>query len=149
MASVVVFEDHPGILGLMIGIAAVQMVSFSTHYRHLGRALATQRRALLGAPAYLLVLLLGLRLWGPKGAAGVILAGNLVYGFLPTVLAFIKVVSVNRARRLREGEPSATPTGDEEDGPTPRVGVPIPPPTPLQPGPTSRAIRSLDPDDGN
>lgn len=144
MASIVVFEDHPGILGLMIGIAAAQMVSFSTHYRHLGRALATQRRALLGAPAYLLVLLLGLRFWGPKGAAGVILAGNLVYGFLPTVLAFSRVVAVNRVRRHRvHGVTEGSPVDRDEDAahPTPQVGVPVMPPAPLRVTPPLEAPR--------
>jgi CDP-diacylglycerol---serine O-phosphatidyltransferase len=102
MASIVVFRDHPGIIGLMVGIAAAQMVSFSTHYRHLGRAFGQQRRALVGAPLYLVLLLIGLRLWGPKGAAAVILAGNLIYGFLPTVLAFSRVLSIRRAAEPSE-----------------------------------------------
>ncbi|MEM6292722.1 MAG: CDP-alcohol phosphatidyltransferase family protein [Myxococcota bacterium] len=99
MASIVVFEHEPGALGLMIGIACAQMVSFSTHYRHLGRAIAKHRKALVGAPLYLVVLLLGLRLGGTRGAAGVILFGNLIYGFLPMFLAFQRVVSIRRARR--------------------------------------------------
>jgi CDP-diacylglycerol--serine O-phosphatidyltransferase len=117
MASIVVFRHEPGILGLLIGIACAQMVSFSTHYRHLGRAIAKSRRALVGAPVYLVVLLIGLRLGGPRGAAAVILTGNLVYGFLPSFLAFVRVVSIRRAARARGGEaPVAEPdeAGDEE-----------------------------------
>jgi CDP-diacylglycerol---serine O-phosphatidyltransferase len=111
MGSIVVFQDHPGVIGLMIGVAAAQMVSFSTHYRHLGRAFGQQRRALVGAPLYLVLLLIGLRLWGAKGAAAVILIGNLVYGFLPTVLAFTRVLSIHRAsRKTRE-------SGELPDGP--------------------------------
>ena len=119
MASIVVFRDHPGIIGLMIGIAAAQMVSFSTHYRHLGRAFGQQRRALVGAPLYLVLLLIGLRLWGPKGAAAVILAGNLVYGFLPTVLAFSRVLSIRRpgpddtSEAAPPSEPESLPGGGE------------------------------------
>ncbi len=105
MASIVVFEHEPGALGLMIGIACAQMVSFSTHYRHLGRAIAKHRKALVGAPLYLVVLLLGLRLGGSRGAAGVILFGNLIYGFLPMFLAFQRVVSIRRTRGHGDEEP--------------------------------------------
>lgn len=112
MASIVVFEHEPGALGLMIGIACAQMVSFSTHYRHLGRAIAKHRKALVGAPLYLVVLLIGLRIGGPRGAAAVILFGNLCYGFLPMVLAFQRVVSIRRA--ARRGElPAESPETDE------------------------------------
>ncbi len=107
MASIVVFENEPGALGLMIGVACAQMVSFSTHYRHLGRAIAKHRKAMVGAPLYLVVLLIGLRLGGAKGAAVVILFGNLAYGFLPMVLAFARVVSIRRAGR-------SSPDPDEE-----------------------------------
>jgi CDP-diacylglycerol--serine O-phosphatidyltransferase len=121
MASIVVFRHEPGILGLLVGIACAQMVSFSTHYRHLGRAIGKSRRALVGAPLYLVVLLVGLRLGGPRGAAAVILTGNLIYGFLPSFLAFARVVSIRRAARrapsrtpledaaLQDEEPEATP----------------------------------------
>jgi CDP-diacylglycerol---serine O-phosphatidyltransferase len=114
MASIVVFQDHPGVVGLMIGVAAAQMVSFSTHYRHLGRAFGQRRRALVGAPLYLVLLLIGLRLWGARGAAAVILTGNLVYGFLPTFLAFSRVLSIHRAsRRPNADEGGAAPAPAE------------------------------------
>ena len=127
MASIVAFEGEPAIIGLMIGIACAQMVSFSTHYRHLGRALTQHRRALVGAPVYLLVLLLGLRLWGPKGAALLILLGNLVYGFAPTVLAFNRVLSVRRAARRGLASPDERQLPleeDEEDDEDEPVGEP-------------------------
>lgn len=117
MASIVLFEHEHGALGLMIGIACAQMVSFSTHYRHLGRAIAKHRRALVGAPLYLVVLLLGLRLGGPRGAAAVILAGNLAYGFLPMVLAFQRVMSIRRAGGGEAEQDDEAPPGDE-DGPS-------------------------------
>lgn len=134
MASIVVFHDAPGILGLLVGIACAQMVSFSTHYRHLGRAIAKSRRALVGAPVYLVVLLIGLRLGGPRGAAAVILTGNLIYGFLPSFLAFVRVVSIRRASRrdpspeppedapedaVEEDEPEAAPEVEPEPLPEP------------------------------
>jgi phosphatidylserine synthase len=116
MASIVVFRDEPGMLGLLIGIACSQMVSFSTHYRHLGRAIAKSRRALVGAPVYLVVLLIGLRLGGPRGAAAVILTGNLLYGFLPSFLAFVRVVSIRRAARRTPVEVvEADESGDDEE----------------------------------
>jgi CDP-diacylglycerol--serine O-phosphatidyltransferase len=104
MSSVVVFADRPAVLGLMVGIACAQMVSFETHYRHLVRALANNRRAVFGAPVYLVVLLLGLRLAGPRGAAALILAGVLFYGFLPTLLAFHRVLGVRKAMRAARRE---------------------------------------------
>jgi CDP-diacylglycerol--serine O-phosphatidyltransferase len=110
MASIVLFENEPGALGLMIGIACAQMVSFSTHYRHLGRAIAKHRKALVGAPLYLVVLMIGLRLGGAKGASAVILTGNLAYGFLPMVLAFQRVVSIRRSTNPDE------PADDDADG---------------------------------
>ncbi len=116
MASIVVFKDEPGALGLMIGVACAQMVSFSTHYRHLGRAMARHRRAMVGAPLYLVVLLISLRLGGARGAAGVILFGNLVYGFLPMFLAFSRVVSIRRASRKVGAEQSASPDAPPERG---------------------------------
>jgi hypothetical protein len=72
--------------------------------------MARHRRALVGAPVYLVVLLLGLRVWGARGAAAVILLGNVAYGFLPTILAFARVVSVHRARvraAASDAEPDA------------------------------------------
>jgi CDP-diacylglycerol---serine O-phosphatidyltransferase len=101
MSSILVFEGEPALLGLMVGIACAQMVSFSTHYRHLGRVLAQHRRAMFGAPVYLVLLLIGLRLWGPRAAAATILVPILVYGFLPTVLSFARMLAARRARRHR------------------------------------------------
>lgn len=116
MASIVLFEHEPGALGLMIGIACAQMVSFSTHYRHLGRAIAKHRKALVGAPLYLIVLLIGLRFGGPRGAAAVILTGNLAYGFLPMVLAFQRVVSIRRSARNESSEPGEPGEDAAQDG---------------------------------
>lgn len=128
MASIVVFADAPGVLGLMIGIACAQMVSFSTHYRHLGRAIAKHRRALVGAPLYIVALLVGLRLGGPRGGAAVILAGNLVYGFLPTFLAFVRVVSIRRAAAQTPddaGAEDSTPSDEVEAPPSEPEDVPL------------------------
>jgi len=129
MTSIVVFHQEPALLGLMVGIACAQMVSFSTHYRHLGRALATSRRALVGAPVYLVVLLIGMRVWGARGAAAIILAAILVYGFLPTMLAFRRVLAVRRASRaLRRAASEPVPvvpgSADEIDEAAPADPAP-------------------------
>jgi len=99
MTSILVFAGEPALIGLMVGIACAQMVSFSTHYRHLGRALAHNRRALVGAPVYAVALLIGLQVWGARAAAATILVPILVYGFLPTVMMFRRVLAVRRAAR--------------------------------------------------
>jgi CDP-diacylglycerol--serine O-phosphatidyltransferase len=123
MSSIVVFRDHPELIGLMVGIAAAQMTSFSTHYRHLGRALGgwvsrrrrdrggrSRRRAMFGAPVYVVILLLGVRALGVQGATAIILVGNLVYGFLPTALAFTRALSL-----LRRVGRAADPQAHDED----------------------------------
>ncbi|MEM7153134.1 MAG: CDP-alcohol phosphatidyltransferase family protein [Myxococcota bacterium] len=109
MSSIVVFQNEPAIVGLMVGIACAQMVAFSTDYRHLGRALGgwvsrrrrrrggrARRRALFGATAYIVILLLGIRLFELKAAVGIILVINLVYGFFPSVLAFQRALELRR-----------------------------------------------------
>lgn len=113
MSSILVFQGEPALIGLMVGIACAQMVSFSTHYRHLFRALAKHRRALVGAPVYAVMLLIGLRVWGPRGAAITILVPVLIYGFLPTMLAFRRVLSVRRASRA--AHPDGAIEDDEDD----------------------------------
>ncbi len=118
MSSILVFQGEPALIGLMVGIACAQMVSFSTHYRHLFRALAKHRRALVGAPVYAVLLLIGLRVWGPRGAAITILVPVLIYGFLPTMLAFRRVLALRQARKgsVRGGSSAAEDdAGADED----------------------------------
>ncbi|MEM9461033.1 MAG: CDP-alcohol phosphatidyltransferase family protein [Myxococcota bacterium] len=116
MSSIVVFQGEPAIIGLMVGIACAQMVAFSTDYRHLGRALGgwvsrrrrrrggrDRRRAVFGATVYLLVLLIGIRLLSLRVAVGVILVGNLAYGFLPSALAFVRAIELRRQVARRRG----------------------------------------------
>ncbi len=140
MSSIVVFGDEPAVIGLMVGIAIAQMVAFSTDYRHLGRALGgwvsrrrrrrggrARRRALFGATVYILVLLLGIRLWELRAAVGLILVANLVYGFLPSVLAFRRAIELRRELARRRGAKGVLddpltpvpegPGGHADDGP--------------------------------
>lgn len=133
MSSIVVFREQPAIVGLMVGIACAQMVAFSTDYRHLGRAVGgwvsvrrrrrggrARRRALFGATAYILVLLLGIRLFALEAAVGFILVANLAYGFLPSVLAFRRAIELRRELARRRGaagvlDEPLTPVPEGED----------------------------------
>lgn len=115
MSSILVFAGEPALLGLMVGIACAQMVSFSTHYRHLGRVLAHNRRALVGGPVYAVALLLGFWVWGPRAAAATILVPILVYGFAPTVLMFRRVLAVRRAARARQPQLESLDDAGDDD----------------------------------
>ena len=98
VCSLILFARHRALIGMMVGIACIQMVSFDTHYRHLGRALAAHRRVIFGLPVLILLLLSGGRFWGPGVPAGVILGVSLVYGFIPTAAHFIALARRRRAR---------------------------------------------------
>jgi CDP-diacylglycerol--serine O-phosphatidyltransferase len=91
MSSIVLFTNMSTWVGFMVGVACALMVSFSTHYRHMGRALSKDKRALIGAPLYFLVFLLGGLIWGVKGSAATILFGSICYGFMPSAVHFISV----------------------------------------------------------
>lgn len=95
ICSLILFENHPVIVGLMTGVAIIQMVSFDTHYRHLGRVLASNRRILYGMPVMLIILLFGNFFWGKEVPVIIILAASLVYGFLPTVAHFVRLIGVD------------------------------------------------------
>jgi CDP-diacylglycerol---serine O-phosphatidyltransferase len=92
MSAIVLFVNQTTWVCFLVGIACTQMVSFSTYYRHLGRAMSHDRKALFGAPAGLLFFIFSAGFWGVKGAAVVILSGALLYGFLPSMLSFIYVI---------------------------------------------------------
>jgi len=102
LSSLLLVRDQPVLLGLMVGVACVQMVSFDTHYRHLGKLLSLSRRYQFGATGLLIVLLATGFLFGMKVAAAVILAASLGYGFFPTVIHF---------RRLMRGYGSGSGSG--------------------------------------
>jgi phosphatidylserine synthase len=92
MSSIVLFQDNDTWIGFMVGVACALMVSFSTHYRHMGRALSKDKKALIGAPLYLLVFIVGGLIWGVKGSGAVILFGAISYGFMPSALSFLEVL---------------------------------------------------------
>jgi CDP-diacylglycerol--serine O-phosphatidyltransferase len=88
LSSILVFEHQPALIGLVVGIACAQMVSFKTHYRHLGRALASREMPRRVAAVGFAVLVLGELAFGVEGASALILAASFVYGLLPSILGF-------------------------------------------------------------
>jgi CDP-diacylglycerol--serine O-phosphatidyltransferase len=114
LCALILFPEQDALVGVMVGVACTQMVSFSTHYRHLGRqvgkAFRDRKPALLGAPLYLLLMLLGARWWGVQVPVAVILVAILVYGFAPTMMAFRDVLR----RRGEQERPEASAGGPDE-----------------------------------
>ena len=92
LSALLLFPAQPVVVGLLVGVACVQMVSFDTHYRHLGRALTTRRRYMFGASALALLLILLAVFSGPAAAAILILTVSLGYGFFPTGVHFVRVL---------------------------------------------------------
>jgi len=89
LCAIVLFRQHEAVLGLMVGIACVQMVSFDTHYRHLGRALSSNRRIIYGMPVLIMILIIGNFVWGIEGPVVIILCTALIYGFIPVFTHFV------------------------------------------------------------
>jgi positive regulator of sigma E activity len=76
----------------MVGIACIQMISFDTLYRHVGRALSSNRRIIYFMPPLIILLIVGHFLAGIIFPVTAVLAFALVYGFLPTVSHFVQVL---------------------------------------------------------
>lgn len=97
LCAVILFRESPLVLGVLVGVAVSLMVSFSSQYRHPGRAAGKHpRRAALVVPLGLGALLAGAKLGGPEGAAALLLGLNLVYGFWPVVRSFRRVLARRR-----------------------------------------------------
>lgn len=97
LCGVILFRDSPLVLGVLVGVAVSLMVSFSNQYRHPGRAVGKHpRRAALLVPLGLGALLAGAKLGGSQGAAALLLALNLGYGFWPVVRSFRRVMASRR-----------------------------------------------------
>jgi len=93
LSSLILFKDAPVLIGLMVGIATIQMVSFDTHYKHLGRAFSEgKKRYKFGLPLYSLILILGSFFWGIIPSVGLLLILVLLYGFMPFYLHFKELV---------------------------------------------------------
>ncbi len=106
MCGVVLFATQPLLVGLVVGVACVLMFSFDTNWRHVGRAMGTNRRIIYGMPMFLLSLLLGYVLWGLYVPVTLMLLAMLIYGFLPSMMHFRDVIGRWRADR---GSQAATP----------------------------------------
>lgn len=109
LSAILLFPDRPAWIGLSVGVACAQMVSFRTHYRHLGRALAGREVSRGLAGSLLAVLLLGGLAWGVRGSAAAILAASLAYGFLPSALSFRANLSRSWGKRQSASEATASP----------------------------------------
>jgi CDP-diacylglycerol---serine O-phosphatidyltransferase len=96
ICSLSLFQNYQSIIGLMVGTACIQMVSFDTHYRHLGRALASNRRVIYGMPLLIFILLIGNSFWGSEISISLILAASLIYGFLPTGSHFLNLIKKDK-----------------------------------------------------
>ncbi len=100
LCSINLFSESPVLLGLFVGIACVQMVSFDAHYRHLGRALSSgQKKYFLGLPLYALFLILGAFVWGIYFSIALLLLIALAYGFGPSFTRMKNAIKQTRAER--------------------------------------------------
>lgn len=97
LCSLILFPNWPVIIGMMIGIACIQMVSFDTNYRHLGRALSANRRVIYGIPVMIVILMIGNFFLGKIVPVAIIFIASLVYGFLPTFTHFGKFLRKDRS----------------------------------------------------
>ncbi len=94
MCALVLFRDQPVLLGIFIGMACIQMISFDVRYRHLGRAVATRKkRYVIGLPLYAILLVLGAFVWGVHFSALLLLLMGLGYGLVPPVLHLKRVLT--------------------------------------------------------
>jgi len=97
LSSIIVFDGEPALVGLAVGVACAQMVSFKTHYRHLGRALASREMPRRFAAAGFGVLVLAGLALGVRFAAALILIASFVYGLLPSLLGFRAALEARKA----------------------------------------------------
>jgi CDP-diacylglycerol--serine O-phosphatidyltransferase len=104
LCAVILFGDHPAVVGAMVGAACVLMISFHAPYAHLGRLLGRDRRALWGAPLYAAALVAGSAVAGVEGAVALIACTCLAYGFMPPVRRFAEVLRA-RQRGAFRGDP--------------------------------------------
>ena len=94
LSSLILFKDAPVLVGLMVGIATIQMVSFDTYYKHIGRAFSEgKKRYKFGLPIYSLILIIGAFFWGVKVSVGLLLVLILAYGFMPFLMHFKELLN--------------------------------------------------------
>jgi len=92
VSSVFLFSEHYALLGMMIGVACVLMVTFDSHYRHMGRLIGSrQSMRIFSLIAVLMIITLGffkLTYWAIMS----IFIFCMAYGFLPMLMNFQKVL---------------------------------------------------------
>lgn len=105
LSSILLFSDRPALVGLIAGITSMLMVSWDTHYRHLGRMLGQfanslkRQHAIIAASIFLATLLGSGAAFGWKGPAAMGLALGLSYGFMPIVGNLTRLVRDNVEER--------------------------------------------------
>ncbi len=92
LCSLILFREYPVLAGFMVGIACIQMVSFDTLYRHLGRALSSNRRIIYFMPLFIVVLVGGHFVIDREFPVAIILLAAIIYGLLPTLAHFVTVI---------------------------------------------------------
>ncbi|ABW68049.1 CDP-alcohol phosphatidyltransferase family protein [Desulfosudis oleivorans] len=98
ICSLILFQSAPVLLGLSVGIACVQMVSFDAYYRHVGRAFFSgQKQYILGLPLYAMALILGAFVWGIRVSVALLLVIALAYGFAPSYRRIKQVMTKSAA----------------------------------------------------
>ncbi len=93
LCALILFPEQPALVGLLVGVACAQMVSFDTAYRHLGRAVGRRPGVLLWMTPGLFLLVAGGLVWGVRVPVAILLGATLVYGLLPVGLHFARVRS--------------------------------------------------------
>jgi CDP-diacylglycerol--serine O-phosphatidyltransferase len=96
LCSLILFENYPVFTGMMVGVACILMISFDTHYRHLGRALASNRRIIYGMPVLIITLIAGNLFINQEAPVALILILSMIYGFLPTFKRFAQVIQMKK-----------------------------------------------------
>jgi phosphatidylserine synthase len=92
MSTLVLFHEHPLLVGFLVGITCTLMVAFDVQHRHLGRALASRRMRAYAA-LFLAVLALSAALSGFSAGVALVLTTLLGYGFSPSIAAFRRVLA--------------------------------------------------------
>ncbi|MDP2341103.1 MAG: CDP-alcohol phosphatidyltransferase family protein [Deltaproteobacteria bacterium] len=109
LCAAILFPDEPALVGFLCGVAVVLMVGFDSAYRHLGRVLfGLRREKQLIALSAAIVLLASSVLLGPRVAAGILLGGSLLYGFLPQIARFQQIISKQRSALQAAGVTTTT-----------------------------------------
>jgi CDP-diacylglycerol--serine O-phosphatidyltransferase len=92
VCSVILFRHQPALLGMMVGLACAQMVSFDTAHKHLGRAIARHNKLLFALPAAVAALIATAVLAGPSVAVIIVLAASVLYAMVPVARSFKNVL---------------------------------------------------------